>query len=144
MIKALTRVLLAAFLLAGGTGCSSTSSGPIFTGEVADSIFFGTAMPGGGAVTPEQWQDFVSKEVTPRYPHSMTAWHASGQWLTENGVLQREKTYVLYLVHPGSPDDERKIREIMDAYRESFHQEAVMQVSSDVSVYLDEGSPKSN
>lgn len=141
MLKLLLNGLGASLFLLAGTGCSSIAcrlhDGQSY--QVADSVFCGTAMPNGGVVSPKQWQAFVVKEVTPRFPKSMTSWHASGQWLTEAGVLEREKSFVLYLVHPDTAQDDRYVHEIMDAYRKAFNQEAVLQVRSKVLVYLDQG-----
>lgn len=96
-------------------------------------------MPNGRAVSLRQWQDFVVKEISPRFPKAMTSWDASGQWLTEAGQLEHERSIVLFLVHPDNAQDDQDIRDIMAAYRRAFQQEAVLQVRSKVLVFLDDG-----
>ena len=95
---------------------------------VSDSLYFGTSRPQGGEVTAEEWQRFIVEEVTPRFPQGLTSWQASGQWLSAVGTLQRERSYVLYIVHPDTAVDEKAIQEIVDRYRVEFQQEAVLRV----------------
>jgi hypothetical protein len=127
--------LLTLALLLGSGGC--TSSGPhARAGEqpaIADSLCFGTVRP-NGVVTSEDWQAFLAQEVTPRFPQGLTSWPASGQWLSASGVLQQERTFILYIVHPDTPKCEQAIREIIKTYRQAFQQESVLRVRSPVSV----------
>lgn len=106
------------------------------TRAVGESLYFGTAIPAGGIVSTEQWETFVAREVTPRFPKGLTSWRAKGQWLGENGELQHEESYVLYVVHPDTPESETAVRAIIDRYRTEFRQEAVMRVRSSVCVSL--------
>ena len=128
--------LLISGLIAGPLGCSTVGSPGCRPSEekaIADSLYFGSARP-SGTVSPEEWQAFVVKEVTPRFPQGLTSWQASGQWLSASGVLQRERSFVLYLVHPDTPQAERGIREIIERYRNEFQQESVLRVRSLVCV----------
>ncbi|MBL8529464.1 MAG: DUF3574 domain-containing protein [Burkholderiales bacterium] len=36
-------------------------------------LYFGTDKP-SGRVTPEDWAQFLSETVTPRFPAGLTAW----------------------------------------------------------------------
>lgn len=120
-------------MLLGSVGCSSVRS-PARPGEqpgIADSLYFGTVRP-EGVVSEEDWQEFVVKEITPRFPQGLTSWQASGQWLSSTGVPQREQSFVLHIVHPDTPKDERAIQEIITTYRKAFQQESVLRVRSKV------------
>jgi hypothetical protein len=95
--------------------------------EVMDTMYFGTATP-DRTVTPDEWREFVNKVVTPRFPDGLTSWEASGQWRTATGVIHREPSYVLHVVHEDSPESERAVREVTGWYKTAFQQEAVLRV----------------
>jgi hypothetical protein len=120
------------FLLAF-TGCSAPGPhrAPGEEQAIAESLYFGSFRP-DGMVTDEEWQAFVVREITPRFPHGLTSWQASGQWLSGAGVLQRERSFVLHIIHPDTPKDEQAIREIIATYRRAFQQESVLRVRSTV------------
>src|SRR5512140_2915591 len=108
------RSLVLVLTLALASACATHPAAPCRTGEhaaVGDSLYFGMARP-GGAVTQQEWQDFVAREVTPRFPEGLTSWQASGQWLSKEGVIEREPSYVVYVVHPDTPQFEKAIHEI--------------------------------
>jgi hypothetical protein len=96
--------------LAGGTcgtialalgACASTPRVACAAGEqamVAETLFFGTNIPGGGVVTDAEWTAFVSEVVTPRFPDGLTTWSASGQWRGASGTVEREGAHVLTLL----------------------------------------------
>ncbi|MFA6958950.1 MAG: DUF3574 domain-containing protein [Thermoanaerobaculia bacterium] len=102
--------------------------------EIGESLYFGTSIPAGGVVSSEQWEAFVAHEITPRFPDGLTSWRAKGQWLGKNGEITHEESYVLYVVHPDTPERDGAIRAIVDRYRTEFHQEAVLRVRSSVCV----------
>ena len=95
-----------------------------------ESLYFGTAKPDGGVVSAEEWQAFLEQVITPRFPDGLTAWSAAGQWRDGEGELQRESSYVLSVVHPDSPEQERAVAEVITLYKEQFQQEAVLRVRS--------------
>jgi hypothetical protein len=96
---------------------------------VQDALYFGTATP-TGVVTPGQWSGFLGGTVTPRFPQGLTVSHASGQWRGADGAIISEESYVLTLLHPDDAASERAVREIIDAYKQAFAQEAVLRVKS--------------
>jgi hypothetical protein len=96
---------------------------------VVDSLYFGTAMP-GGQVTESDWQQFVANVITPRFPKGVTSWAAAGQWQNRDGSLSREKSYVVLLVHPNMPQCDHAISEIVSIYKKRFRQEAVLRMRS--------------
>lgn len=123
---------LAAVLAIGA--CASSPQRSCRPGEgsaVLDSLYFGTGSP-AGAVTPEQWRGFVSQVVTPRFPQGLTSWEASGQWQTATGVIEREASHILQMVHPDTEESELAVREITSRYKAEFQQEAVLRVRSTI------------
>ena len=102
---------------------------------VQELLYFGTDKP-SGSVTPEDWAKFLEETVTPRFPEGLTAWQASGQWRTASGAVVKEPSYVLSLVHPPSAAAEKAIQELVDSYKASFQQEAVLRIKSNACMSL--------
>jgi hypothetical protein len=117
-------------------GCASHPYVRCQPGEraaVVDSLYFGGQYP-DGVVTREQWQAFVDRVVTPRFPEGLTVWEAAGQYRTAAGVIQHEPAWVLQLVHADDGAVEAAIREIRASYQTQFKQEAVLRVRSNACV----------
>lgn len=100
---------------------------------VSEMLYFGTDTP-YGEVSDEEWQVFVEQVVTPRFPQGLTVWPAYGQWRMASGEIVQEGTFVLHVMHLNEPVRETAIQEIMDEYKSSFQQEAVLRVQNDVCV----------
>lgn len=83
-----------------------------------------------GRVTESDWQKFLANVITPRFPKGVTSWVAAGQWQNRDGSLARERSYVVLLIHPDSPQSDRAISEIIATYRKRFRQEAILHVRS--------------
>ena len=101
-----------------------------FVGKNCDTLYFGTQKPDGGVVSDAEWQQFLADVVTPRFPDGFTTWEGNGPWRDQKGVIEHERTHILQIVDPR----ENKVREIIDAYRKQFAQEAVMRLQSHVGV----------
>ena len=126
--------IAAALVLALALGaCASTPRTACAPGSepmVHESIYFGTAKPAGGVVTPAEWRDFLAGTVTPRFPQGLTVAEATGQWRGADGAIVEEASHVLVLLHPDDAANERAVREIVAAYKARFQQEAVLRVRS--------------
>lgn len=86
-----------------------------------DTLYFGTNYP-GGVVTDADWRAFVEEVITPRFP-GFTEFNATGHWKSE-----REATHVVLITHLHRLENDQRIRDIIDAYKTRFHQEAVFLV----------------
>ena len=95
---------------------------------VKTELYFGMTRPGGGEITGEEWDGFLEKEITPRFPDGLTVLDAHGQWRDTSGAIIREKTKLLILLHEKSPDRERAVEEIVRLYKERYQQESVLRV----------------
>lgn len=94
-------------------------------------LYFGTQKPDGSAVTLRDFQHFIDKHVTPRFPAGLTLLTGSGQWQEDDGDIIRERSLVLVLLYPADATDaEAKIQAIRHAYKRSFAQESVLRVDS--------------
>ena len=102
----------------------------LFGDTVADRLFFGRTIPGGGSVSDDDWTAFLRDVVTPRFPSGLSVWRADGQWLDSHGTLEREQTMVVEVIHPGSGEVEVRLREIADEYKRRFRQDAVLRITT--------------
>lgn len=112
------------------SACSSTYVVRCRDGDqlaVHDSLYFGTAKP-GGVVSSEDWARFLENTVTPLFPHGLTSTRASGQWRGADGEIVREDAHVLQILRPDDAATEKAIRELVDAYKTQFKQEAVLRI----------------
>jgi hypothetical protein len=124
-------LLLLAIIL---TGCASrpmAACAPGANASVSELLYFGTATP-DGTVSDGQWSAFLHDEVTPRFPEGLTHWTASGQWRGADGVIVREGSHVLQLLHERDARVEEAIVAIVASYKARFRQEAVLRVTSPV------------
>jgi len=110
------------------TACATVTP-PADNAVLADRLFCGRTIPGGGVVTDEEWSAFVRDVVTPRFPDGFTVWRAEGQWREHDGTLAREPVMIIEILHPLSRELDRRIGEIANEYRQRFRQEAVMRVT---------------
>lgn len=118
---------LAAVLASGG--CATSGSIVCHADErrlISETLYFGTAKPGGGLVEAADWTWFLQEAATSRFPEGLTVWQASGQWRGANGKIVEEASHILNLVHPGDEASERKVEEIASEYKSRFQQEAVL------------------
>jgi len=124
-------ILCLGFVSLGCLGGCATLKGP---GErmVKTELFFGDAKHNGGTVSSKEWQSFVDKEITPRFPEGLTIMNGAGQWRTKSGLFIRENSRILVLVHKPSREDAARIAAIRDSYRRQFGQELVLEITSDV------------
>lgn len=121
-----------AILLAGCEAASQTSSCPL-PGQarmMSLKLYFGRDIPGGGFVTDEAWSSFAASILTPAFPDGFTAYEATGQWRNpQDGTIAREKSFVVETVGITAP---APIATVIQAYRTTFHQIAVGEVTQPV------------
>lgn len=98
---------------------------------VADRLYFGRDIPGGGGtVSDSAWSAFLREVVTPRFPTGLTVYRAEGQWREDDGRIVSEPSFVLEVIHPSNPAIEAALRDIAEDYKRRFRQEAVMRITS--------------
>ena len=89
-------------------------------------LFFGRSRDGVEVVTDAQWHAFLAEEITPRFPDGLTVMDAAGQWRDASGTIVRERSKVLLVLAEPGPAGMRRTDEIMQAYKRTFDQEAVL------------------
>ncbi|MDJ0581459.1 DUF3574 domain-containing protein [Crocosphaera sp.] len=100
-------------------------------GEVQSKVelFFGLAIPGGGKVDSAAWQEFLEQEVTSRFPDGLTVDQVEGQWQdAKTGKIIQESSRVVMIVYTASPEADKNIEEIREAYQSKFDQQSVMRL----------------
>src|ERR1700760_232427 len=83
---------------------------------------------GAGRVSDSAWHQFLSREVTPRFPDGLTALEGYGQWKADNGAIIKEHSRVLLIWHAPDAKADTALDAIRDAYKTQFHQQSVMRV----------------
>jgi DNA/RNA-binding domain of Phe-tRNA-synthetase-like protein len=103
-------------------------------------LFFGRNIKGGGQVSEAEFQDFVDREITPRFPDGLTIFDAKGQFLDSTDTLIEEPTKEVTLILEDTVDNERSLDEIIAAYLQQFQQESVLlSVNEDIGVAFNAG-----
>lgn len=91
-------------------------------------LFFGLARPDGSTVSGDEFQRFVDREVTPRFPAGLTLLGGNGQFRDARGATVRENSKLLILLYPYNRDNSRNIEAIRATYVQAFQQESVLRV----------------
>jgi hypothetical protein len=93
--------------------------------QMRTTLYFGMTRP-TGAVSELEWQMFLRDEVTKRFPAGLTVWEAHGQWQSQKGTIDQERSKVLLLVHQDSQAARTAVHEVITSYRKAFDQESVL------------------
>ena len=106
---------------------------------IRTELYFGLSRKGGANVSDEEFQDFLSEFVTPRFPNGLTLFDARGQWRGNDAAITKEPTKVLILLYPRKErrDAGRKIEEIRAEYRRRFSQQSVLRVDQTGKISVD-------
>jgi Protein of unknown function (DUF3574) len=111
--------------------CSNTPGAKAFT---RTELFFGLRKPNGTEVTNAEFQRFLDREVTPRFPDGFTVISGQGQFKDARGAILQERSKLLILLYPieassNSPQErlrQRQIEQIRTAYIKAFQQQSVL------------------
>jgi hypothetical protein len=94
-------------------------------------LYFGSSKPDGSSVSPEEFDRFLDKEVTPAFPDGLTLLTGKGQWRDSSGQVVKERSYVLILLYPTTDQQANKeIEEIRVDYKRLYDQESVLRADS--------------
>jgi hypothetical protein len=93
--------------------------------QVAE-LLFGRKIGSRLGVSEGEWDRFVDREITPRFPNGLTVFNASGQWRDQaSKKIVRESSKVVQIVLPGEAEDIARLNEIAGAYKTRFNQQSV-------------------
>jgi hypothetical protein len=108
---------------------------------IQEDLYFGRNIVGGGTVSEAEFQSFLDREITPRFPNGLTVYEADGQFLDSSNTLIQEPSKVISLIFEDTQENEAAIDQIIDAYKQQFQQESVLQVvDEDIAVAFDTGT----
>lgn len=117
---------------------SKTAVSPVLRPEKyrQTDLYFGRSKRGGGEVTDNEWQNFLTRIVTPEFPDGLTVIEAFGQFRNDQGNVIREKSFILILLYPKRQSREmsHRIEKLRQAYIREFDQQSVMRVDLPSSV----------
>ena len=100
------------------------------SGYYRTELYFGRSIPGGGAVSDNEWENFLSEVVTVRFPGGFTVLDARGQYMQQDDEVIKEPTKIVVFFYPARTRtaSRRKIEEIRRAYIKRFKQESVLRL----------------
>jgi hypothetical protein len=101
-------------------------------------LYFGRNRPDGGEVSQKEFDDFLSRFITPRFPDGLTVIKGRGQFLNSEGSVERERSIVLILLYPVAARREKhiKIEEIREEDVTRFKQQSVLRVDYPLPVWV--------
>jgi hypothetical protein len=108
--------------------------------SIEANLFFGRNIAGGGQVSEAQFQDFVDRIITPRFPDGLTVFDAKGQFLDSTNTIIEEPAKEVLLIIDDTVKNERSLDEIITAYLQEFQQESVLiSVNEEIAVAFGAG-----
>jgi hypothetical protein len=94
---------------------------------VRAELLFGRNTGQSLAVTGDQFQGFLDREVTPRFPGGFTVYDASGHWQDHHAAsISREPSYALMIVLREASRAHDGLAAIAQAYKRQFNQQSVL------------------
>jgi Protein of unknown function (DUF3574) len=107
--------------------CSSFLAGKPFA---RTELFFGLRKPNGTEVQRAEFQRFLNREVTPRFPEGFTLLSGNGQFKNARGAILQERSHLLILLYPVEAIGNQKIEQIRKAYVKAFQQQSVLRADN--------------
>ena len=114
--------ILLVFSLALGCSCPQPKA-PLM---VMDTLYF------GGSVGEKDWDAYLAREVTPRFPDGLTHWQAKGQWREGKEAVAKEASQVLQILHAPGAEADSKLKALIEAFKIKFKQKSVLKVREGV------------
>lgn len=99
--------------------------------QVETRLYLGLSQPGGPNVSASAFARFLKSEVTPRLPEGYTLLEGQGVWREDrSGKTISEPSRVLIHLHNASTEKNSTLDAIAAAYKQTFHQEAVLRTDT--------------
>jgi hypothetical protein len=93
-------------------------------------LFFGLRKPNGTEVNHAEFQRFLDREVTPRFPDGFTVISGQGQFKDARGAILQERSKLLILLYPIAATSNQQIEQIRKAYITAFQQQSVLRADN--------------
>jgi len=95
-------------------------------------LFFGRGIKGRGPLTDAEWAEFAAHTITPNFPDGFTVLDGEGQWRNpETGQISGNRTKILLVAAPRTPDLAQRLSAVIDAYKARFHHQSVGIITRD-------------
>ncbi len=107
--------------------CSNTPAAKPFT---RTELFLGLHKPNGTDVNNTELQQFLDREVTPRFPDGFTVISGRGQFKDARGVILQEQSKLLIILYPIAATSNQQIEQIRKAYITAFQQQSVLRTDN--------------
>ena len=91
-------------------------------------LFLGRSANGVEVVSDDEWVAFLADTVTPRFPAGLSVIDVAGQWQTDEGIVERERTKMLWVLAPPGTEALDLMNEVSSEYKRQFSQDAVLRV----------------
>jgi Protein of unknown function (DUF3574) len=91
-------------------------------------LYFGRSAPSGD-ISSARFQDFVTREIVPRFPAGLTVYHTQGVWRGADGSSRGEPSEVIEVVAVPLSTARGLAEAIADRYKAEFAQESVLIVT---------------
>ncbi len=88
-------------------------------------LHFGRNIGGRLAVGDRQWQTFLRRELTARFPDGLSVLDAQGQWRDRSGHIVHEPSKIVIVVVPDDAAARVRLDAAAAAYKKRFRQESV-------------------
>ena len=98
--------------------------------EIRDALYFGLSIPGGGSVSDADWSRFENEVIGHAFPQGFSVVAGHGSWRGADGAIVSEPNRVVVIVHEDNGASDAAIRDIVQRYRTTFHQESVLRERS--------------
>ncbi|HEX5125059.1 MAG TPA: DUF3574 domain-containing protein, partial [Rhodanobacteraceae bacterium] len=96
----------------------------------------GLSIPDGSSVGDADWKAFADDAIGRAFPTGFTVTDAHGTWRGADGASVSEPSRIVTIVHPDDGTSDAAIRAIVQRYRATFRQEAVLRERTSVCVSL--------
>ncbi len=95
-------------------------------------LYFGIDLKDGDAAAADlRWQQFLDREVTPRFPDGFSVLDAYGQWLPKGGATPEHlRSKALVVLHPDNAASRQRLDAIRSAWKTMTGDVSVLRAST--------------
>lgn len=88
--------------------------------QLQAELFFGRLRPSGAPITPAEFDGFIARSITPRFPAGLTVLDGAGRWRAGT-----EPSSLVLIVVPPGPGVTERLDAIRADYKSEFFQQSV-------------------
>ncbi|MGN7885602.1 DUF3574 domain-containing protein [Dyadobacter endophyticus] len=120
-------------------GCLGLAS---CAGYQRSDLYFGRDIPGGGAVSEQQWKNFSDSVISNYFPEGYTEWDANGRWKdTDTKQTITEPTKVVTFFGKKTKERSAALDSIAQRYLRRFRQQSVLRTDTKSKVKFIDKTP---